>query len=122
MTGSVHTWIADYTEHLEQGVAVLRGGGTPDAAWRAGCQEFDDQVRAFDARALQAGFEGGRGPALAAGLRAAQAAFEEAHAARHEGLDESLQSVRSGRKGLRGYGEASRRMTTGSPIYIERRY
>lgn len=122
MTESVHQWLAAYAAHLREGTRTLQACSSPDAAWRDRCQEFDDQVRAFGGDALRTAVTVTPGPELLADLRACQRAFEAASAAHVRDLDDRLQGVARGRKGLRGYEKTGRDMTRGSALYLERRY
>ncbi len=123
MTADVHTWFAGYAAHLDEGTSVLTElCANPDAAWQQRCQEFDDQLRRFGGEAIGEAANVGSGPDLVTRLREARARFGKASREHVVRLQSQMQASAQGRKGLRGYGEAGRRMTDGSSLYIERRY
>jgi hypothetical protein len=122
VNSEVHTWFADYAVHLDAGTAALTACTNPDAAWLQRCQEFDDQLRSFGGDAIGHASSVGPGPELVSRLRAARARFETASSEHVVRLQSQMDATAQGRKGLRGYGEAGRRMTDGSSLYLERRY
>lgn len=122
MTDPVHAWLAAYAAHLRDGVDQLATCGTPDSDWVAGCQKFDDRVRQLGGDALRAAVVRGPGPQLLKDLQDARAAFDAASLLHVQTLNDQLTSLSRGRKGLRGYDDVGRRMTSGSALYLERRY
>ena len=122
MSSAIHTWFADYAAHLDAGTAALGEGENPDSGWQERCQEFDDQLRSLGGEAIGEASSVGPGPELVGRVRAARARFEKASSEHLLRLQSQMQATAQGRKGLRGYGEAGRRMTDGSSLYIERRY
>lgn len=122
MVEAVHSWMAAYAAHLEAGQAALQECAIPDADWQQRCQDFDGQLRAFSSDAIGRAANVAPGHDLLARLRTARTRLDEAFAAHRSQLQEQLVATARGRKGLRGYDDAGRRMTTGSALYLERRY
>jgi len=114
--------MAAYAAHLEAGHAAVVACGSPDAEWVQGCQDFDDQLRSFDGESIGRAANVGPGPDLMVRVRQARAQLDAAFAEQRTKLQEQLQAAAKGRKGLRGYDDAGRRMTQGSALYLERRY
>ncbi len=117
---AVIRWLRSYSTHLERAIPGL-AHGEPDEDWAAKRQEFDEQLREFDANVLHRLRDCDEVQDALLHLFETQGRFRKALGKGMAEVSHLRRSVNRGQKVLRSYSEAGDKLRSGA-LYVEKSY